>query len=210
MADTGAAHDWDDVYAAGSPPPWDIGRPQHAFLRLAAAGALAGTLLDVGCGTGEHAILAARGGARAVGVDLSARAVELARRKAEAAGLTVEFHVLDARRVEELGVVFDVVCDSGLFHVFDDDDRARYVAALAAALRPGGHLNLMCFSERQPGDWGPRRVTEAELRAAFGRGWRMDALSRDQFELSLDPGQGVGVPHAEAWLADVVRLSPGS
>jgi predicted RNA methylase len=55
--------DWDAVYAAGMPPPWDIGRPQPAFVRLARSGVLAGRVLDVGCGTGEHALLAAAHGA---------------------------------------------------------------------------------------------------------------------------------------------------
>ena len=63
-------HDWDDSYT-GPAPPWDIGRPQPAFLRLADAGALTGVLLDAGCGTGEHTILAARRGAEALGIDIS-------------------------------------------------------------------------------------------------------------------------------------------
>ena len=71
MTATSPAHDWDDSYT-NSPPPWDIGRPQPAFLRLADAGALTGALLDAGCGTGEHTILATRRGAEALGIDVSA------------------------------------------------------------------------------------------------------------------------------------------
>ena len=81
MTATEPGHDWDDSYA-GPSPPWDIGRPQPAFVRLAEAGALTGALLDAGCGTGEHTILAASHGARALGVDVSPRAIEMARRKA--------------------------------------------------------------------------------------------------------------------------------
>ena len=51
---------------------------QPAFLRLAKGGLLTGRVLDAGCGTGEHALLAARSGAEAVGVDVSARAIERA------------------------------------------------------------------------------------------------------------------------------------
>jgi SAM-dependent methyltransferase len=74
-------HDWDDSYA-GLPPPWGIGRPQPAFVRLAETGMLIGALLDAGCGTGEHTILAALHGSRALGIDISPRAIEAGRRKA--------------------------------------------------------------------------------------------------------------------------------
>jgi SAM-dependent methyltransferase len=204
MTTADAAHDWDGSYV-GPPPPWDIGRPQPAFVRLAEAGALAGVLLDAGCGTGEHTILAARYGASALGIDVSPLAVEMARRKAAEHGVDTSFQVLDALRLVTLGESFDTIVDSGLFHVFDDSARARYLTALRAVLRPGGHLHIMCFSDHQPGDWGPRRVTEGELRAAFGSGWRLGSIAPDHFD--INPGLGSVV--AEAWLADIVRLAPG-
>jgi SAM-dependent methyltransferase len=204
MTAANAPHpDWDDSYT-GPPPPWDIGRPQPAFVRLAAAGALSGALLDAGCGTGEHTILAALHGVRALGIDVSPRAIEIARGKAAERGIDTSFQVLDALHLDTLGETFDTIVDSGLFHVFDDADRIQYVTAVHAVLRLGGHLHLMCFSDRQPGDWGPRRVTEGEFRAAFGSGWRIDSLASDRFDIN----PGLGTPTAEAWLADVVRLAP--
>jgi SAM-dependent methyltransferase len=197
-----AAHDWDGSYV-GPSPPWDIGRPQPAFVRLADGGALTGALLDVGCGTGEHTILAARHRARALGIDVSPRAIEIARRKATERGVDTSFQVLDALRLVSLGDAFDTIVDSGLFHVFDDDARVGYVTAVHAVLRPGGHLHLMCFSDRQSGDWGPRRVTEGELRAAFDSGWHFDSLAPDRFDINPGPG----TPTAEAWLADIVRIA---
>jgi SAM-dependent methyltransferase len=196
--------DWEAAYS-GPPPPWDIGRPQPAFVRLAEAGALSGDLLDAGCGTGEHALLAASVGARLLGVDLSRRAIEAARSKAAERGLDATFEVLDALGLAALGRTFDTVLDSGLFHVFDDADRARYVGALQAVMRPGGHLHLMCFSDRVPGDQGPRRVSADELRQAFAVGWRIASLTPDRFELNL----GFGPLTADAWLADVVRTAGG-
>lgn len=191
---------WDDAYA-GAAPPWDVGHPQPAFVRLAEAGGLNGALLDAGCGTGEQTILAARSGASALGIDLSPRAVASARSKAAERGVDARFEVFDVLRLVDLGEGFETIVDSGLFHVFDDDDRTRYVEALGAVLRPGGHLHLMCFSDRQPGDWGPRRVHEDELRSAFGDGWRFGSLTRDRFDIN----PGLGPSYAEAWLADVIR-----
>src|SRR5438874_13716126 len=121
---------WDESYQ-GSPAPWDIGRPQAPFVRLAESGLLSGRVLDVGCGTGEHVLLAAAHGAAAMGVDLSAVAIEKARAKAAERGLAARFEVADALHLDRLGETFDTVLDSGLFDVFEDTDRARYVLSLA-------------------------------------------------------------------------------
>jgi len=139
-----------------------------------------------------------------LGIDVSPRAIEIAQRKAAERGVDTTFKVLDAMRLDTLGESFDTILDSGLFHVFDDDARTRYVTAVHAVLRPDGHLHLMRFSDRQPGDWGPRRVSEGELRAAFGSGWRIDSVTPNRFDIN----PGLGTPTAEAWLADIVRLAP--
>ena len=198
---------WDAAYTASGPAPWDIGRPQPAFLRLASSGLLTGRVLDAGCGTGEHALLAARFGAEVVGLDVSARAIEQARAKAAARGIGARFEVADALSLADLGLTFDTIIDSGLFHVFDDISRARYVASLASVLRPGGYCHLMCFSERQPGTAGPRRVTQAELRAAFSDGWAVVSIEPDAFE--VNPGIFGTATTVQAWLADISRTGPG-
>jgi bacterioferritin len=66
---------------------WDIGRPHPALDHLATAGKLVGRVLDVGCGTGKHALVAASLGYEAVGVDMSKRAIELAKTKAAERGM---------------------------------------------------------------------------------------------------------------------------
>jgi len=198
---TTPAAGWDSAYEAGSRPPWDIGRPQPAFVRLADGGLLRGRVLDAGCGSGEHALLAAARGADVVGVDVSPHAIDRARRKAGERGIAVRFEVADALRLGELGLTFDTVIDSGLFHVFDDADRARYVTSLASVLEPGGTCYLMCFSDRQPGTMGPRRVSQEELRAAFSDGWAVASIVADAFEVN----PGLGTPTAQAWLATIRR-----
>lgn len=184
-------HDFDVIYST-STPPWDIGRPQPAFERLAQAGGLVGRVLDVGCGTGEHALLAASFGHQAVGVDLSGRAIELAQEKASARGLEVRFVVLDALELVDLGERFDTVLDCGLFHGLENEDRGRYVRSLAAVVPSGGRSHVLCFSDRQPGDWGPRRITEDELLAAFSTGWQVDSLEPAVLDLTFDPAGALG------------------
>jgi SAM-dependent methyltransferase len=180
-------------------PPWDIGLPQPVFLGLAEGGLLRGTVLDAGCGTGEHVLMAAERGFQATGIDAAPRAIDAAERKAEERGLRARFLVSDALRLDELGEHFDTVLDSGLFHVFDDESRAKYVEALGAVLEPGGRCFLCCFSDRQPGDWGPRRVSEGDIRLSFKHGWEVESIRAARFVTNLDP------PFAEAWLATITR-----
>jgi SAM-dependent methyltransferase len=183
--------DFDEIYADRA--PWDVGHPQPAI--RARAGEFTGRVLDVGCGTGEHALLAASLGLSATGIDTSPVAVERARAKAAERGLEVRFEVGNAL---ELTGEFETIVDSALFHVFEDDDRIRYVATLAAVTRPGARLHLLCFSDRQEGDWGPRRISEAEIRAAFADGWHVDSIEPSTMDLA---GGAV-----EAWLASISRV----
>ncbi|MGD0833990.1 MAG: class I SAM-dependent methyltransferase [Candidatus Dormibacteria bacterium] len=176
-----------DAAYAGT-PAWDIGRPQPALLELAEGGALRGRVLDVGCGTGEHALMAARLGHEATGIDLAPTAIAIAQGKARDRGVPARFLVWDALHLPALDEQFDTVLDCGLFHVFDDDDRVRYVDSLRAVLPRGGRIHLLCFSDRQPGDWGPRRVTQGEIRAGFRDGWLVDSIEASTIgTLNLDP-----------------------
>jgi cyclopropane fatty-acyl-phospholipid synthase-like methyltransferase len=196
---------WDEAYTGDEPAPWDIGRPQAAFVRLAENGRLSGQVLDAGCGTGEHVLLAAANGAAdPLGIDVSPTAISRARAKAAERGLTARFEVGDALQLGSLGASVDTIIDSGLFHIFGDEDRSRYVASLSAAARQGGYLYLMCFSDRQPGEDGPRRVREEELRASFSDGWSVESIAPDKFTVGSHFSSGA----AEAWLAVIRRGEP--
>jgi cyclopropane fatty-acyl-phospholipid synthase-like methyltransferase len=144
-------------------------------------------VLDPGCGTGEHALLAASLGHEASGVDLSAKAIELALTKATERDVEARFLVADALCLVDLGEQFDTVLDCGLFHVLDDDERERYVDSLAAVVPPGGRYHMLCFSERQPGDWGPRRVTQSEIQTSFSEGWEVESIEPTVIDLTWDP-----------------------
>jgi cyclopropane fatty-acyl-phospholipid synthase-like methyltransferase len=192
---------WDASYTGGTAAPWDIGRPQPAFARLADQGRLTGRVLDAGCGTGENALLAASRGADVTGIDIAPAAIARARAKASERGLTARFEVADALSLGALGITVDTVIDSGVFHVFGDEERGRYVASLGGAVRAGGICYLMCFSDRQPGTGGPRRVREDELRAAFSDGWAVESITAGTFE--VNPMEGT--TQVQAWLAAIRR-----
>ncbi|MER6127195.1 class I SAM-dependent methyltransferase [Streptomyces sp. NPDC001795] len=188
----------DDMYT--SRPPWDIGRPQPAFQALADAGEVRGRVLDVGCGTGEHVLMCAARGLDATGVDLASRALDAAKEKARDRGLSVRFLHHDGRKLGDLGESFDTVLDCGLFHLFNADDRAAFVDSLRAVLQPGGRYFMLCFSDRQPGDQGPHRMTRGEIETSFAEGWRVDSIEPATIDIITDP-QGI-----RAWLVALTRI----
>jgi len=189
--------EFDKAYTSGR-PPWDIGQPQPAFVALAHAGRITGKVLDVGCGTGENALFLCQRGLDVLGLDLSSVAIAEARTKAQARRLLARFVVGSALDLLSLEETFDTVVDSGLLHILSDADRARLVAGVHAVLRPGGYLHLLAFNEHAT--WpGPRRLTQAEIRATFELGWEVEAISASRFEV-VDGSGG-----AAAWLASIRR-----
>ncbi|MGA8542326.1 MAG: class I SAM-dependent methyltransferase [Thermoplasmata archaeon] len=190
---------FDAVYQRGV-PPWDIGHPQREFVHLEETGEVEGRVLDVGCGTGENALYFERRGHPTWGVDFSPTAIARARAKAAERGLAVTFQVASALELSALHETFDTVTDCGLFHTFSDEERIRYSASVASVLRPGGRCYILCFSEHEPPWGGPRRVTQAEIRATFRAGWRVRWIHDGHFEARDNEFTG------RAWLAALSRL----
>lgn len=191
---------WDASYHDG-PAPWDIGRPQPEIVRLAAEGAINGTVLDAGCGSGDNAIHVASLGLPVLGVDVAETALERAREKARERGVEAEFAVADALHLETLGRQFETVLDCGLFHALDEEERALYVAGLASVTAHGGLLYVLCFSDqshegREP---GPHPVSQKELTSPFGQGWDVSAIEPILIPNRMQPDGAPG------WLATFKR-----
>jgi len=199
-----AQRDRFEGYYAAPRAPWDIGRPQQAFVE--AGDEIRGRVIDIGCGTGELAVWLAERGCTVTGVDFLAGPLDVARGKAAGRGVAANFLRMDALAVGEIPERFDAVTDCGLFHTFDDAGRRDYVRALARLLEPGAKLFLLCFADAEPGEHGPRRVSERELREAFAEGWRIERLEPSRFEVVPGiPGAEFGPGGAHAWFAVVSR-----
>jgi SAM-dependent methyltransferase len=200
---------FNEFYQAGA-PPWVIGEPQPAIVALEQTGAIGGRVLDAGCGLGEHTILLAALDYDVLGIDFAPNAIDQARANAAAKGIDARFEVADAMNLDsEPG--YDTVIDSALFHIFGDAaDRARYVASLHRAIRPGGMLHLLALSDAGRG-FGPV-VSEAQVRDAFVDGWELMALDTTTYRGTVGEmhsaalGEPVGATLDEpAWLARIRR-----
>ena len=186
--------------------PWDTGRPQPAIVRLAEAGLVRGSVLDVGCGTGENALYLAARGHDCWGIDFVPAAIERAKAKVAQRGIAAHFIVGNALELNKLERRFDTVIDCGLFHTFADEDRPAFVEGLAEALRPGGLLHILCFSDEEPGTVGPRRITQQEIRDAFHKGWKVKEIEPTRFESVQRPdGPSHSPGGPKAWLATIER-----
>lgn len=174
-------------------PPWDIGRPQEAFVKLVRESEIHGRVLDAGCGTGESAIFYSQSGFDAWGLDSAPLAIERAEEKARERGSTAKFVLGDALHLDSLGVKFDTITDCGLFHVFSDPERSLYESSLRAVLNPGGTYFMLCFSPKEPMDWGgPRRVSEGEIRETFRDGWDVNYVRDAKIETVFHQDGGNG------------------
>lgn len=179
-------------------PPWDIGRPQPEFVRLADSGAIRGAVLDVGCGTGENAMYFAGLGLATLGLDAIPLAIEKAMRKAEERGSSAEFVVGDALHLEDLKRRFDTITDCGLFHSFTNRERVLFARSLKSALMRSGTYFMLCFSEKEPDGWGgPRRISKKEIAETFRKGWKIDWIREARMDTNLHKHGGYG------WLSSI-------
>jgi len=200
--------------------PWDIGRPQKEYVQLEQAGEIVGSVLDVGCGTGENALYLAEHGHDVWGIDFAPTAIQKAQEKAEQRHPTATFRVLNVLELLTLGRKFDTVIDSGLFHWLNIEERSLFIDNLATVIRPSGTYFMLCLSEltRNPDiskvkkflpyfdkltkGGGAQHVTQAEIKELFRDGWRINYIRQATLESRLELGEFY---EAHGWLSSISR-----
>ena len=131
-----AAADYDPHFRRGQRL---FGPPVPAFVRFFAELAPGATVLDLGCGQGRHALLAARRGHVVTGVDLAPTGVAQMLADAAAEGLKVQGHVNDVTQLRTRRRFDVVMLARVLIHLVDDRARLATLDRLAQWVRPGGH-----------------------------------------------------------------------
>ncbi|SRR5271166_6112338 len=158
--------------------PWD-GHPLAQRLRDLVEGSNdtsalpVGSALDLGCGTGDASIYLARHGWKVTGVDFVAKALEKARAKARAAGVSIDFVRADVTQLSHAGIGadFPLIVDNGCLHNMSDDDRDAYVREVSALAAPDARLLVVAFVPG--GRFGVRGIEPAEMERRFAATWTM-------------------------------------
>ncbi len=177
-------HGW----AVEEPSPYAV-----RFLRRVVRVVPGGTLLDVGCGEGRHAIAAAWLGFRVTGVDYEPLALRRARRFAtikQAKGIV--FRRADALSLPFAASRFDVVLDYGCLHHQRKSDWPAYMSGVLRVLKPGGFYILSVFGpgfhllrdSQRPWHIAQgayrRRFAKDDILALFGRSMDVLAVTKEK------------------------------
>jgi SAM-dependent methyltransferase len=169
--------------------PWDIGGPQPVVQQLVALGAIKGEVLDPGTGPGHHAIYYASKGYKPTGIDGSEGAIARAGENARKAGVTVNFQLADATKLEGLENRFDTVVDCAFYHTFSTDPELQhsYARALHRATKPGARLYMFEFGAHNVNGFQmPRSLSEDDFRQVLpGAGWEITYLGPTTYQVNM-------------------------
>lgn len=151
------------------------------FDRVLFAGPAGRCVLEYGCGMGERLFRLSRAGARCHGIDLSDYAIEVLCERAAAAGVGIEYRVMNAENLTFPDQTFDLIFGSGILHHLDLERSLSSVARTlkpdgrAVFIEPLGHNRLInryrsTTPELRTPDEHPLRMPDLEVvRRHFGR-----------------------------------------
>jgi cyclopropane fatty-acyl-phospholipid synthase-like methyltransferase len=128
-----------------------------------------GRAIDLGCGVGNEAIYLAKNGFEVTGIDSSPTAIQLARDKAQEAGVEVVFIVDDLTELRYVDGTFDLLVDYGALNDLTQKDRDSYMSNVLPLSNPDSCYLLMCFEKKLPSD---------EIVARFGESFNIETIGR--------------------------------
>jgi len=157
----------DRIYGGTAPEdiPWNRREPPGLLVQLVESRVVTPCeAVDLGCGLGHYTRWLASRGFQVTGLDISATAIELARRAAADAGVSCNFVVADlTREVSAFDDRFDFAYDWEVLHHVFPEERQQYVNNVHRMLRPGGRYLSVCFSEEDPAFGGRGKIRETPI-----------------------------------------------
>ncbi len=169
--------EWDKWYQEGD-TPWDTGVPSLELQRVLEEGWVspAGRALELGCGTGDNAIVLAQYEFAVTAVDLAPMALREAERRAKHNGVSILFLEADVGRLYQTHRLepFDFIFDRGCYHCVRDENLFGFLKTLERFSAPGTRLLTLTGNANEQSEEGPPRLTEEEIRREVGSLFQID------------------------------------
>lgn len=130
--------------------PWNEESPPELLVELIDSGKIKPcSVVDLGCGAGNYVIYLASRGFDATGIDISAAAIEIARKNAERKNVNCRFLVKDVlKELSKIKQKWNFAYDWEVLHHIMPEDRSAYVKNVHGILNPEGRYLSVCFSEK--------------------------------------------------------------
>ena len=167
--------------------PWNIKQPPRQLVELVESGKIAPCLtVDLGCGTGNYAIWLARKGFHVTGIDISEKAVDLARKLAEQEEVECMFRVGNLTDTDfTVDNEYEFAYDWEVLHHVFPEDRYTYIQNVSRLLHKGAKYFSVCFNEQDPdfGGKGKYRKTPMETTLYFSSEKEIEQILDAHFEI---------------------------
>ena len=139
--------EWNEIYLNPlGKVPWHSDKAPKSLIK-AIKKIKKGLALDVCCGAGTNSIYLSKNGFKVKGIDISERAIEIAKDRAKKEEADIDFRTGDVLELKEKNK-FDLVFDRGCFHHISKNHRSKFANKIYNVLKKNGTYHLMAFSDR--------------------------------------------------------------
>jgi cyclopropane fatty-acyl-phospholipid synthase-like methyltransferase len=167
--------------------PWNLETPPDIIQSIVNSGRIKPCkAIELGCGTGNYVIYLSSMGFDTTGVDISGRAIEMAKKSAAEKKIKCNFITANVLgKMEEIQSNYDFAYDWELLHHIFPEEREKYITNVHKLINPGGKYLSVCFSEKSPqfGGVGKYRKTPLDTELYFSSESEMETLFETLFEI---------------------------
>jgi ubiquinone/menaquinone biosynthesis C-methylase UbiE len=180
--------EWDQIYRKYPLKSlgWELGRPRPILVEFVEKGFIKkGKALDICCGAGTNTVYLAENGFEVTGIDISSKAIEYAKKKAQQAKVKINFMAQNFINLPFEDEEFDFVFDMGCFHHVEVEDRTKFIKGVHRVLKRGGSYMLTCFSYKNGPAWN--HFTKKQITSLFSEYFKINEIRH----ISSIEGNGV-------------------
>jgi ubiquinone/menaquinone biosynthesis C-methylase UbiE len=188
---------WDQIYRKYPLEAWgwELGKPRPILVEFVEKGLIKkGKTLDLCCGAGTNTVYLAEKGFETIAIDISQRAIEYAKEKAEHANVKIDFMIQSFVDLSFRDKEFNFVFDMGCFHHVEISDRLKFIRGVHRVLKKSGDCLLTCFSYKNGSAWN--HFTEKQLISLFSGYFEINEIRH----ISSIEGDGVKRYFYTVWM----------